>query len=150
MPVNERGYEVPTLATDAVVVDRDQVLLIQRGNPPFEGAWALPGGFVEVGETVEDACSRELDEETGLTAELIGLVGVYSDPGRDPRGHVVSAPYLARLDPSSGEREPRAADDAADAAWFELDDPPELAFDHDEILDDARRMVETLPTGEPG
>lgn len=150
MPVNERGYQVPTLATDAVLVDRGEILLIQRGKDPFEGAWALPGGFVEVGETVEAACERELGEETGLEAELIGLVGVYSDPDRDPRGHVISLPYLARLDPSSGEREPRPGDDAAAASWFDLDDPPELAFDHDAILDDARQMVEALPAGEPG
>ncbi len=143
MPRNERGFEVPSLAADAVVIHEGEVLLIERGSPPFEGAWALPGGFVEVGETVEAACKRELREETGVSGRLVGLIGVYSDPGRDPRGHVVSTAFLAALaDEDDGQAV--AGSDAANATWHALSDPPELAFDHGIILEDARRMVAKL------
>lgn len=144
MPTNERGYAVPTLATDAVLVNGENVLLIQRGREPFKGAWALPGGFVEVGETVEAACRRELAEETGCHGRLIGLIGVYSDPDRDPRGHIVSVPFLATPKDPATCADPAVGDDAARAEWRPLDDPPEMAFDHEEILEHARRMVETL------
>lgn len=137
MPTNERGYEVPTLATDAVLIEDERILLIQRGKDPFEGGWALPGGFVEVGETIEDACVRELEEETGIAAEVEELIGVYSDPDRDPRGHVVSVPFVVRRTPQAEGVEPAGGDDAAKAAWFALDELPKMAFDHGEILADA-------------
>jgi 8-oxo-dGTP diphosphatase len=90
--------ETPALTADCVVFDsQDRVLLIRRGRPPFEGDYALPGGFVEVGETVEDACRRELKEETGIEVRELKLVGVYSDPKRDPRGHTCSVAYLAQV-----------------------------------------------------
>jgi len=95
--------------------------------------WALPGGFVDVGERVEDAVRREAREETGLDIDLIALLGVYSDPARDPRGHTVSAVYLSKR--VGGEF--RAADDAAEAAMFHPDELPPLAFDHAVILKDA-------------
>jgi 8-oxo-dGTP diphosphatase len=136
VPTNERGYEVPTLATDAVVLWDGQVLLVERGNDPLAGSWALPGGFVEVGETVEQACLRELREETDVDASIAELVGVYSDPSRDPRGHIVSCTFRVEVAYSQG-RSPRAGDDAADVAWFDVHDPPPLAFDHGEILADA-------------
>lgn len=135
MPTNERGYEVPTLATDAVLVEEGRVLLVRRGRDPFAGRWALPGGFVEVGETVETACVRELREETGIEAEIVELVGVYSDPDRDPRGHVVSTPFVVRR--TGEEREPAGGDDAAKAAWHPLGDLPDMAFDHGQILANA-------------
>lgn len=141
MPTNERGYEVPTLATDALLVEEGRVLLVQRGKDPFAGAWALPGGFVEVGETVEAACVRELAEETGIEAEIQRLVGVYSDPERDPRGHVVSAPFLVERASEAGG-EPEGGDDAAEAAWFALDELPAMAFDHGEILADAIEKIQ--------
>lgn len=127
--------ESPSLAVDAVISHEEGVVLIERGEPPFEGAWALPGGFVEVGETVEQACVRESLEETGLEVELTGLVGVYSDPARDPRGHVVSVTFAAEA--VGGEL--RGADDAARARVFAWDDLPELAFDHAGILSDHAR-----------
>ena len=90
--------KTPLLTTDCVICDQDgRVLLIRRKNEPFKGAYALPGGFVDIGETVEAACRREVLEEAGLTVGELQLVGVYSDPGRDPRGHTVSIAYLARL-----------------------------------------------------
>jgi 8-oxo-dGTP diphosphatase len=142
VPTNERGYEVPTLATDAVLVEQGRVLLVRRGRDPFAGQWALPGGFVEVGETVETACRRELAEETGIAAEPVELVGVYSDPERDPRGHVVSTPFLVEPTPAAEDLEPTGGDDAAEAGWSPVDDPPAMAFDHDRILADARDVLD--------
>jgi 8-oxo-dGTP diphosphatase len=128
----------PLLATDAVVVDpRRRLLLIRRKFPPFQGMYALPGGFVEVGETLEDACRRELMEETGVKAGRLQLVGVYSDPKRDPRGHAVSAVYLTRV------RSPKATagDDAAALEWVENWRAVDLAFDHALVVHDAMRLL---------
>ncbi len=127
------GPETPKLMVDTVVPSGEgEVLLIRRASDPYEGQWALPGGFVEVGETLEDAASREAEEETGLKVEIVRLVGVYSDPDRDPRGHNVSCAYLARV----REGEPSAATDAAEVSFL---DPStvELAFDHEKIIADA-------------
>jgi 8-oxo-dGTP diphosphatase len=142
VPTNERGYEVPTLATDAVLIEDGQVLLIRRGKDPAEGQWALPGGFVEVGETIEQACVRELAEETGIEAEPVELVGVYSDPDRDPRGHIISTPFVVRRTTEAEGIDAAGADDAAEAAWFDLVDLPAMAFDHGQILDDAKGRIE--------
>ena len=125
--------ETPKLMVDVVVPSEEgHVLLIRRASDPYEGQWALPGGFVEVGETLEDAAARETEEETGLKVEIVRLVGVYSDPNRDPRGHNVSCAYLARV----REGEPEAASDAAEVSFL---DPStvELAFDHEKIVADA-------------
>ena len=124
------GPETPKIMVDIVVPSEEgEVLLIRRASDPFEGQWALPGGFVEVGETLEEAAVREAEEETGLKVELVRLVGVYSDPDRDPRGHNVSCAYLAR----APEGEPQGASDAAEASFI---DPAsvELAFDHAKII----------------
>jgi 8-oxo-dGTP diphosphatase len=131
--------ETPALATDCVVVDAERrVLLIRRGRPPFKGRYALPGGFVEIGESVEDACRRELLEETGVKARRLELVGVYSDPGRDPRGHTCAVVFLARVKQAVA----RAGDDAAAAQWVKDWSRLDLAFDHAKILRDAyRRLV---------
>ena len=129
------GPETPKLMVDVVIPSEDgRVVLIRRGSEPFEDQWALPGGFVEVGETVEEAAAREAEEETGLEVEILRLVGVYSDPDRDPRGHNVSCAFLARPTPESGGL--AAATDATEA---EFRDPStvELAFDHDRIVADA-------------
>jgi 8-oxo-dGTP diphosphatase len=113
-----------------------RVLLVQRGNPPFKGAWALPGGFVDRGERVAQAAPRELAEETGLRldGDELALLGVYDTPGRDPRGWTVSVVYLARL---AGERDASGGDYAAEARWFDVLELPELAFDHALIVADA-------------
>ncbi len=125
----------PLLAADAVIFYQGKIILIRRSNPPFQGCYALPGGFVEIGETVEAAAIREAREETGLDIELLGLVGIYSDPARDPRGHVVSAAFLARS--AGGRGELSAGSDAASAEAFEPDRLPPLAFDHARIISDA-------------
>ena len=124
----------PALAADAVVFDKaDRLLLIRRKNAPFKGRYALPGGFVEYGETVEAAAARELHEETGLRAKSLQLIGVYSDPKRDPRGHTVSVAFLMRVDGG----EPKGGDDALSAAFVADWRGKRLAFDHDKILADA-------------
>ena len=128
----------PALTTDCIVFDdRGYVLLVRRKYEPFKGSYALPGGFVEVGETVEDGCRRELKEETGLEVGALRLVGVYSDPKRDPRGHTCSIAYLARI----GRAEPQAGDDAAAAAWVADWRAATLAFDHAQILTDAEKLL---------
>ena len=111
-------------------------ILIRRKHPPV--GWALPGGFVEVGETVEQAAEREAYEETGLRVRLDGLLGVYSDPDRDPRGHVVSVVFVG-----TGSGRPAAADDAAAVGIFSIDRLPQpMAFDHARIVKDYGRDLE--------
>lgn len=130
----------PSLAVDLIIELSDQrgrpIVLIERRNPPH--GWALPGGFVDVGETLEHAALREAEEETGLKAELKALLGCYSNPERDNRGHTVSAVYVAR---ASGE--PHAGDDAGKISVVDPMHPPPLAFDHALILSDYRRYRET-------
>src|SRR5918995_190204 len=119
------GPETPKLMVDVVIPSEAGVVLIRRGSEPFEGKWALPGGFVDVGETVREAAVREVAEETGLAVEVSRLVGVYSEPDRDPRGHNVSVAFLARV--LGGQMQA-----SSDAAEVEVLDPNavELAFDH--------------------
>jgi 8-oxo-dGTP diphosphatase len=125
----------PLLTTDCVMRDnKGRVLLIRRKNEPFKGAYALPGGFVEIGETVEAACRREVLEETGLTVGQLRLLGIYSDPRRDPRGHTVSVVYMAWLPRAPA---PKAGSDAEAAEWVESWGAVELAFDHARIVADA-------------
>ena len=126
------GPETPKLMVDVVIPAEEGVVLIRRGSDPFKGQWALPGGFVEVGETVEAAAVREAAEETGLVVELAHLVGVYSEPERDPRGHNVSVAFLARV--FGGEL--LASTDASEVSVL---DPGavDLAFDHSRIIDEA-------------
>lgn len=124
----------PRLTVDAVVVDPQQgVLLVRRKHEPFQGFWALPGGFVEDGESCEAAVVREVREETGLAVRVVALFGVYSQPGRDPRGHTVSVVYLCQ--PQGGLVV--GGDDAAEAAFFPSLAGLPLAFDHQQILADA-------------
>ncbi|UXD21498.1 NUDIX hydrolase [Ignicoccus pacificus DSM 13166] len=131
----------PVLTVDTVVIDGDKVLLVKRGAEPFKGKWALPGGHVECGERVEDAALRELKEETGIDAELVTLLSVYSDPRRDPRGHYVSIAFIAV--PKEKGQEPKASTDAKEARWFKIGEIPwnDLAFDHAQIIKDAFRML---------
>ena len=128
-------FRNPALAVDAAVRRGDEVLLIQRGNEPWKGAWALPGGFVDYGEDPQVAALRELEEETGLNGRIIRLLDAKGDPGRDPRKHIVSIVYLIEAD-----GEPVGGDDAADAKFWPidlvLDGELPIAGDHMEILRD--------------
>ena len=125
-------HRQPRLTVDLIIElgDSRKIVLVRRKNPPH--GWALPGGFVDEGETVEKAAKREALEETSLHVELTRQFHVYSDPGRDPRGHTVSVVFVAKA-----EGVPRGADDAKEARPFSKEDlPNELAFDHGVILED--------------
>jgi 8-oxo-dGTP diphosphatase len=131
----EHPSPAPTVDV-AILLPGDRVVLVERRFPPL--GWALPGGFVDLGETLEAAAVREAREETGLEVRLVELVGCYSDPRRDARRHTVSAVYLGLAD-----GEPRGGDDAAQARAFAWDALPPLCFDHAEILADVRRLLLT-------
>jgi 8-oxo-dGTP diphosphatase len=123
----------PAITVDAIILKDHSILLVQRKHEPFQGLWALPGGFVEYGETTEQAVIREVREETGLETRVHGLLGVYSDPGRDPRGHTITVAYL--VTPVGGTL--MTGDDAALVRYFKHDELPRLAFDHTMIVKDA-------------
>lgn len=136
-------YPRPAVTVDVVTVvplpgGVQEVLLVRRGKEPFKGRWALPGGFLDLDEELEEAAARELEEETGVTGVELEELGAFGKIGRDPRGRTVSIAYLAVL-----PRRPatRAGDDAAEVGWFPLDRPPETAFDHEEILARARARL---------
>ncbi len=136
-------YARPAVTTDiAVFTIQDQrlaVLLIQRGGEPFAGHWALPGGFVEADETLEACALRELAEETGIQGVWLEQLYTFGNPERDPRDRVISVAYFALVPMAS--LNPRAGSDAQDARWFFIDDLPELAFDHRDILDLAQHRL---------
>ena len=146
-------YARPALTVDCVVFGLDenelQVLLIRRGLEPFAGTWALPGGFVHLDETLEDAARRELEEETGLRKLFLEQLYTFGEIERDPRERVVTVAYYALVKLS--EHKVRAATDAADAAWFGISDLPTLAFDHARIaevaLERLRGKVRYQPIG---
>jgi 8-oxo-dGTP diphosphatase len=127
--------KTPLLTVDCVVLDQEgRILLIRRNNPPFQGCYALPGGFVEIGETVEDACRREVKEETGVDISALRLVGVYSAPDRDPRAHTCSVAFFSRVRGAAA----KAGDDAKAAEWVaDWRRQRPLAFDHEKIIADA-------------
>ncbi|MDP3066684.1 MAG: NUDIX hydrolase [Methanobacteriaceae archaeon] len=129
----------PLLTVDTVVTNNESIVLIKRKNDPYQGSWALPGGFVEYGETVEDAALRETLEETGLLINLKDIVGVYSDINRDPRGHTVSICFHAH--PIGGNLTPST--DALEVAYITFDEifSMELAFDHKKIIHDALNIL---------
>lgn len=135
-------YPRPAVTADCVVMTREavpQVLLIERGNDPFKGCWAFPGGFMDMDETAEQCAIRELEEETGLQVTDIHQIGAYSKVDRDPRGRTITVAYLAIID---APKEVSGQDDAAKAKWFPIDALPPLAFDHDEIMRDAFELYQ--------
>jgi 8-oxo-dGTP diphosphatase len=135
-------YPMPAVTADMVAISRERpyrVLLIKRKRRPFQGTWAIPGGFIEIDEDLEDAARREFQEETGLAAERVQQVHAFGDPKRDPRGRTISVVFVTRFAVRSAT--PRAADDAAEVAWHPLGDLPKLAFDHNRILAFVRRWL---------
>lgn len=137
------AYPRPALTVDIVLLRSwnagIEVLLIERGHPPFAGHWALPGGFVGENEPLEDAARRELHEETGVEAVHLHQLAAFGDPGRDPRGWTVSVIFWAYL--AHDAPIVRAGDDAADARWWPLNALPPLAFDHEEIMAKAKGVL---------
>ena len=129
-------YPRPSVTVDIIVFtlrENDlQVLLIKRGHPPFEGTWAIPGGFVGIDESLEGSALRELEEETSVRDVYLEQLYTFGDPGRDPRGRTITVAYFA-LVPAIAIH-PRAGDDAAEARWWSVYDLPPLAFDHADIL----------------
>lgn len=130
-------YPRAAITTDAVVFFEEGnekfVLLIERGNEPFKNKWALPGGFIEMDETLEDACKRELHEETGLKVDKMVQFKTYDAVDRDPRHRTISTVYFTEID---SKLQVAGGDDAARADWFPVSGLPELAFDHRQILED--------------
>ena len=133
MPAAQRH---PWVTVDGLVVHEGRLVAVVRRNPPFQGMPALPGGFVELGEATEAAVVREVREETGLETHVVRLVGVYSDPARDPRGHTVTAAYA--LEETGGVL--RAASDAKGIQLLDPDHLPRMAFDHARIVADWRKI----------
>lgn len=137
-------YPRPAVTADCIVITKEaepKVLLIQRGDEPFKGCWAFPGGFMNMDETTEECAIRELKEETGLKVSDIHQIGAYSKVDRDPRGRTVTVAYLSVIDkplPVTGQ------DDAAKSEWWPLSSLPILAFDHDEIISDAIAIYNKL------
>ena len=130
-------YPRPAVTADCIVITNEsqpKVLLIQRGDNPFKGAWALPGGFMNMDETTEECAIRELEEETGLKVATVFQIGAYSKVDRDPRGRSITVAYLSIID---SPKEVKGQDDAAKAEWFPINDLPQLAFDHNDIMKDA-------------
>jgi 8-oxo-dGTP diphosphatase len=133
-------YPRPSLTVDCVIFGLDEseqlkILLIRRGGEPFMGKWALPGGFVQMEESLEDAARRELREETGVENIFMEQLYTFGQPQRDPRGRVVSVAYFALV--NLAEYTIQANTDADDAAWFAINEVPELAFDHAQIISTA-------------
>jgi 8-oxo-dGTP diphosphatase len=126
----ENGWRKPSVTADGIVTRNHEIALIRRGKEPFRDSYALPGGFLNYGETLEHCVVREVQEETGLKTEIVDLVGVYSAPDRDPRGHFVTAVFHLR--PIGGSL--KAGDDAKEAEWVPLDRLPKFAFDHGKIV----------------
>ena len=137
-------YPRPAVTADCVVITKEtepKVLLIQRGNEPFKGQWAFPGGFMNMDETTEQCAIRELEEETGLKVTEIQQIGAYSKVDRDPRGRTVTVAYLAIIDKAEVVQ---GLDDAAKAQWFSLSSLPKLAFDHEDIMNDVIKKIITI------
>ncbi|MBU0765896.1 MAG: NUDIX hydrolase [Bacteroidetes bacterium] len=136
-------YPRPMLTVDAVVFIRDKeklkVLLIQRSQPPFKGEWAFPGGFVDMDETVEEAVVRELEEETGLKNISLRQLHTFSAVDRDPRGRTVSVVFYGFTGPENSII--RAGSDAANTCWTDIENMPQLAFDHTEIMNKALERI---------
>ena len=133
-------YPRPAVTVDAILfrqndLGRYEVLLIERKHEPYTGMWAFPGGFVDKNENPDDAVHRELAEETSLTGLTFQPLGFWGRPGRDPRGHTISLVYWGQTTDTT--LSPTAADDAARAEWFELNNLPALAFDHGSIIQNA-------------
>jgi len=136
----KKKYKNPIPMVDIIIERDDKIVLIKRGTEPFKGMLAIPGGYMELGETIENAAAREAKEETSLIVELIDILGVYSDPKRDPRKHSIATVFIGR--PNKGNL--KADSDAKEAFWMNVDEieSHEFAFDHKKILTDYLKWKE--------
>ena len=137
-------YPRPAVTADCIVITKEEnakVLLIQRGDEPYKGTWAFPGGFMNMDETTEQCAIRELEEETGLKVKDVHQIGAYSKVDRDPRGRTITVAYLAIIDSPISVL---GQDDAAKAEWWPLSALPQLAFDHNDIINDAYTLYKQL------
>jgi len=133
------SYPRPAVTVDAILISKqNSVLLIERGREPFKGKWALPGGFIDMDEELETACQRELEEETGLRVGELKQFRAFGGVNRDPRHRTISVLFYAFTE---DELVACAGDDAANAQWFSLDQLPELAFDHQQILEEFKAEI---------
>jgi 8-oxo-dGTP diphosphatase len=131
-------YKSPKITVDGIIIKDDEIILIKRKYEPYKNSWALPGGYVEYNEKTEDAIIREIFEETGIKTKINKLIGVYSDPKRDPRGHTISIIYELKI--INGKI--KSGDDASEVDFFKFDDIPEkLSFDHKKIISDYLKEV---------
>jgi 8-oxo-dGTP diphosphatase len=142
--MKEQRYKNPIPTVDTIIQKYSQILLIKRKKEPFKGFFALPGGFVNEGERVEDAAKREAKEETSLDIELVDILGVYSEPNRDPRGHIMSTVFIGKTS-HNNKVEALAHDDAAEIKWTNLEelDNTSFAFDHQKIISDYKKWKRT-------
>ena len=137
-------YPRPAVTGDCIVITKEvdaKVLLIQRADEPYKGCWAFPGGFLNMDETTEQCAIRELEEETGLKVNDVHQIGAYSKVDRDPRGRTITVAYLAIIDSPISVL---GQDDAAKAEWWPLSALPQLAFDHNDIINDAYTLYKQL------
>lgn len=134
----EGDKQVFGLTADAVIMRNNKALLLKRATHPFEGSWVIPGGYVELGETLEEACTREAKEETGLDVHIEGIIGAYSKPDRDPRGRMITVAYLCTAD-----GEPKSNYESSEVRFFSENGLKDLSlgFDHRDILKDAFRLL---------
>jgi len=132
-----KKYKNPTLTVDIIIQDNNHIVLVKRGLSPYKGKLAIPGGHIEYGETIEHAATREAEEETSVKAKLKHILGVYSDPDRDPCGHSISTVFIAE----AAEGKPHAGSDAAKVDWYNIDeiDTSNMAFDHGKIIEDYKK-----------
>ena len=133
-------YKKPSVTTDIIILNENkEVVLIKRKNDPYKDFWAIPGGFIDYGETVENAAIREAKEETNIDVELKNICGVYSDLNRDPRGHTISIVYIGQ----GNVEKMKASSDAKDIKFFSFDEVEkiDLAFDHSKILKNAYKLL---------
>lgn len=136
-------YPKPSVTTDCILfkqTKQTEILLIKRKQDPYIGKWALPGGFVEIDEDLEEGARRELIEETGIDHIELKQFKTYGEPGRDPRGRTISVVYFGYV--KENENEIKAGDDAAEVSWFDLMNLPDLAFDHAEIIEEFKKTIQ--------
>jgi 8-oxo-dGTP diphosphatase len=143
---DECNNPIPTV--DTIIHNDSQVLFIKRVKDPFEGKMVFPGGFIKKGETAEEAAKREVKEETSLDIELDHILGVYSDPARDPRGHIMSTVFIGNISPNSYSKEPIAGDGAAAIKWVSIEDieQEDFGFDHKKIMKDYKEWKQSKQT----